>query len=599
MVEHPSRKLAVIVHADVVGSTTLVQRNETTAHARIQDTFQRFSTTINRYGGTAHEIRGDALVAEFARASDAVSAALAFQADNEEHNQTLSDDIQPELRVGISMGEVVIADGTLTGTGVVLAQRLEQLAAPGGIVAQGSVSETVPPRLPIDFESLGEQTLKGFDQSVRAFVVRLKPGEQVPDSETSADIREFETDAAHERPVLELPDKPSIAVLPFTNMSGDPEQEFFSDGIGEDIITALSKISKLLVVARNSTFTYKGRAVDVKQVGREQGVRYVLEGSVRRAGDRLRITAQLIDATTGHHLWAQRYDRVVQDVFALQDEITREVTSALQVELTEGEQARLWASGTQNLEAWEIVIQIPELLYSHRRENLLKGRCLAEQAVQLDAHYAAAWTFLGWSHWEEAFNGWSEDPDASLDLAMDAVSHSLSIDDSDPGTLALLAFIHLSLRKYDEALDFGERAVALGPNNSFVAGVAANVALFCNRPSDMVVSIKKAMRLCPIYPAWYVGDLAWAYLLMDRREDAIATAQRSIEIDPDYIYTYCVLAIVFAELDREQEAHTAVENILRIEPKYSLRIFAESQPFRDADVMDRHVEGLRKAGLPE
>jgi len=220
-------------------------------------------------------------------------------------------------------------------------------------------------------------------------------------------------------------------------MSDDQEQEYFSDGISEDIITALSKIPKLFVVARNSTFTYKGRAVDIKQVGREQGVRYVLEGSVRRSADHLRITAQLIDATTGDHVWAQRYDRVVQDVFALQDEITREVTSALQVELTEGEQARLWASGTQNFEAWEIIIQIPALLYSHRKEFVRISRRLSEQALQLDKNYAAAWTMLGLSHWEEVFNGWSEDPAASLDLALDAVSRSQAIDDSDPDTFRL------------------------------------------------------------------------------------------------------------------------------------------------------------------
>ena len=302
MVERLSRKLAVIVHADVIGSTTLVQRNEVIAHARIQDAFHRFSAVINRYGGTAHELRGDALVAEFARASDAVSAALAFQADNEEHNQTLRDDIQPVLRVGISMGEVVIADGTMTGTGVVLAQRLEQLAAPGGIVVQGSVSETVPSRFPIDFESLGEKKLKGIEQSVRAFIARLKPDEQVPDSETNAAIRKFWTDDAHELPTLELPDKPSIAVLPFANMSGDPDQEYFADGITEDIITALSKFRWFFVIARNSSFVFKGQTVDLRQVGRELGVRYVLEGSVRKAANRVRISAQLIDAETGSHV---------------------------------------------------------------------------------------------------------------------------------------------------------------------------------------------------------------------------------------------------------------------------------------------------------
>jgi TolB-like protein/class 3 adenylate cyclase len=536
----PVRKLAVLLHADIVGSTSLVQNNETIAHERIQDAFHRLSATISNYEGIAHEIRGDALVAEFARASDAVTASLAFQATNTTHNEQLSHDIRPVLRIGIAMGEVVVADSTVTGEGIVLAQRLEQLAEPGGVVVQGAVSETVPTRMPFEFENLGEQSLKGFDQPVRVFAVQLRSGEQIPDAESSSVISEFETDDVYETLQLELPDKPSIAVLPFTSMSADPEQEFLADGVSEDIITELSKISKLFVVARNSTFTYKGRAVDVKQVGREQGVHYVLEGSVRRNGDRLRITAQLIDATTGDHLWAQRYDRVIHDVFELQDEITREVTSALQVELTEGEQARLWASGTQNFEAWEIVIQIPELIYSHRKDHILMGRRLAEQALQLDKNYAAAWTMLGLSHWEEAFNGWSENPEASLNLAIEAAANSQSIDDSNSDTYALLTWIHLSLRKYDQAFDLAQQAMVLGPNNSFVLGVASDVAMFCNKPGDMIVLLNKAMRLCPIYPAWYPSSLAWAYLLMDRREDAIASAQASINIDPDYPFNHMV-----------------------------------------------------------
>ena len=495
--------------------------------------------------------------------------------------------------------EFVDADNTVTGEGIVLAQRLEQLAEPGAVVVQGSVSETVPTRLPFEFDNLGEQTLKGFDQPIRAFSVQLKSGEQIPDAEAGSVIPEFGTGDVHETLQLELPDKPSIAVLPFTNMSADPEQEFLADGVCEDIITELSKISKLFVVARNSTFTYKGRAVDVKQVGREQGVHYVLEGSVRRSGDRLRITAQLIDAITGDHLWAQRYDRVVHDVFELQDEITREVTSALQVELTEGEQARLWASGTQNFEAWEIVIQIPELIYSHRKEHILMGRRLSEQALLLDKNYAAAWTLLGLAHWEEAFNGWSENPEDSLNLALDAAEVSQSIDDLNPDTYALLTWIHLSLRKFNQAIDLAKQAMLLGPNNSFVVGVASDVALFCDRPHDMIELLNKAMRLCPIYPAWYPSSLAWAYLLMDRREDTIASAKTSSGIDPDYPFNYMVLAIAFAESKREQEARTAIEDLLRIDPNYSLRTFSECQPFRDADVLERHIEGLRKAGLPE
>ncbi len=227
------------------------------------------------------------------------------------------------------------------------------------------------------------------------------------------------------------------------------------------------------------------------------------------------------------------------------------------------------------------------------------ARRLAEQALQLDKNYAAAWTMLGLSLWEQTFNGWSESPDDSLNLAMNAATQSQSIDPSNPNTYALLSWIHLSLRKYDQAFDLGQKAMVLGPNDSFVAGVASDVAMFCNRPHDMVVLLNNAMRLCPIYPAWYPSSMAWAYLLMDRREDAIASARTSIDIDPDYPFNYMVLAVAFAELEREQEAHTAVENLLRIDPKYSVRTFSECQPFRDAEVLDRHIEGLRKAGLPE
>jgi class 3 adenylate cyclase len=268
-----SRKLAVILHADVVGSTSLVQKNETLAHGRVQAVFHRFSETINSYGGITRELRGDALVAEFERASDAVPAALAFQVINGEFNSRFDDDIRPQLRIGISLGEVIIADNTITGAGVVLAQRLEQLADPGGAVVQGSVAETIPARMPFEFDSLGEQMLKGFDQPVRAFAVKLRPGEELPEPEGST------TPQKSASTTLEILDKPSIAVLPFNNMSGDPEQEFFADGIAEDIITALSRFHDLLVIARNSSFVYRGTSVDMRQVGRELNVQYVLEGS--------------------------------------------------------------------------------------------------------------------------------------------------------------------------------------------------------------------------------------------------------------------------------------------------------------------------------
>jgi len=295
-----SRQLAVIVHADVVGSTTLVQQDETIAHQRIQSAFQRFSEIIETYGGSTRELRGDALVAEYERASDAVAAALAFQLSNTTHNASLDDEIRPELRIGIALGEVVIADDTITGAGVVLAQRLEQLADTGGVVVQGSIAETVPGRMPFTFDNLGEQNLKGFEQPVRAFAVTLEAGKAMP----APEARAARPNATPEpRPDA---NKPSIAVLPFNNMSNDPEQEYFADGIVEDIITALSHIKQWRVVARNSSFVYKGQSVDIRDVAEKLGVRYVLEGSVRKGGNRVRITGQLIDAESGTHLWANR-----------------------------------------------------------------------------------------------------------------------------------------------------------------------------------------------------------------------------------------------------------------------------------------------------
>ena len=538
---------------------------------------------IEAHNGRIVKLMGDGLLVEFASSVDSVSCAMAWQERVAQHRAEGADAERIMFRIGINVGDVIVDGDDIHGDGVNIAARLEGLAEPGGICLSDDAYRHVRGKMDAEFEDMGKHELKNVAEPIRIY-------RATTDKSAAAPVT---TDT------LPLPEKPSIAVLPFTNMSGDAEQEHFSDGISEDIITALSKISKLFVVARNSTFTYKGKAVDVKQVAREQGVHYVLEGSVRRGGDRLRITAQLIDAATGHHVWAERYDRMMRDVFELQDEITREVTSALQVELTEGEQARLWAGGTKNHEAWELMIQVPQLIQSHRKEETFKGRRLAERALQLDENYADAWTWLGWSHYEEAFHGWSETPDQSIERAVDAAARARSIDDSNPDTYALLTFIHLTYRDFDGALKFSQKAVELGPNNSFAAGVAANVALFCNKPRDLAVLMRKAMRLCPIYPAWYMGDLAWAYLLMDRLEDAVSTAEEAVRLDPDYVYTYMVLAVAFVELGREDAARRAAENILRIEPHYSTRLFAETQPFRDAEVLNRHVQGLRKAGVPD
>ena len=580
MEEAPSRKLAVILHADVVGSTGLVRLDEILAHNRIQDVFRRFSEAIATHGGIAHEVRGDAIVAEFSKASDAVVAAVDFQTANAAHNERFSDEVRPVVRVGIAMGEVVVADNTVTGEGVVLAQRLEQLAGPGGVCIQDAAYQTVPKRLPFTYESLGEREVKGFDEPVRAYAVRQALQAPAPGPEA----------ATQPEPVtLELPEEPSIAVLPFTNMSGDPEQEFFSDGITEDIITALSRISSLLVVARNSTMVYKGKAVDVKEVGREQGVRYVLEGSVRKAGNRVRVTAQLIDAATGHHVWADRYDRELDDIFAVQDDITRNVTVEMQVQLTTGEQARLWAGGTENVEAWGYVVRGWELYERDVREDNSEARRLAETAVGIAPQYAEAWTLLGWTHWLDALWGWSESLEGALARAYESGEAALGIDPDNPHGWALLGQVQNVREQFDKAVITMEKAVALAPNHAENVTLLGDALAWVGRPDEAIKMIERGMRLSPIYPAYYVVILGNCYECKGEQELAISAYRRAIDSGPESPIGRVFLASALIEVGLVEEAETVAREVLRLDPTFYQR--------KKSWWLERPSEIVRKAGL--
>jgi TolB-like protein/Tfp pilus assembly protein PilF len=382
-------------------------------------------------------------------------------------------------------------------------------------------------------------------------------------------------------------------------MSDDPEQEYFTDGITEDIITALSKTSKLFVIARNSTLIYKGRALDIKQVAREQGVRYVLEGSVRRGGKRMRITAQLIEAASGHHLWAQRYDREVDDIFALQDEITKEVVSALQIELTEGEQARLAARGTESLEAWQLTFQARTLLHAHHQDGMPKAADFLEQALQLDPNYALAWGSLAGVHWSQALNeGWSASREGSLELAMKASDRSLAIDPEVAGGLTMRGLILLSYRDFDGALAHAEKALFSAHNLANTHAAAAIILLACGKPAEAIKQVKKAIRLCPIYPAWFLWQLGASHWALGQSDEAIATARSGIESDPDLSYSYVLLAMVYAETDRAPEARNAAAEVLRIDPDFSASTWAKGMPFSDPELEARQLSALRKSGLP-
>ncbi len=495
--EQLSRKLAVILHADVVGSTSLVQKNETLAHERIQAVFHQFSETIDSYGGITRELRGDALVAEFERASDAVPAALAFQVINGEFNSKLDDDIQPQLRIGISLGEVIIADNTITGAGVVLAQRLEQLAEPGGTVVQGSVSEIIPARMPFEFDSLGEQVLKGFDQPVRAFAVKLQPGEELPEPEVST------TPQKADSTTLEIPDKPSIAVLPFNNMSGDPEQEFFADGIAEDIITALSRFHDLLVIARNSSFVYRGTSVDMRQVGRELNVRYVLEGSVRTASNRVRITAQLIEAHSGNHVWAERFDRSLEDVFEVQDEITALVASTVSQQMSVAEYRSAISRAEQDLDCRGLYHQGMWYMNKVTAEGCIKAREFAEQTLERYPGHVSGYSLMAYVNIIEFIYGWGEERRAQMiPDAAEYATKAIRIDPDDETSHIMLGAVYWMSGKHDDAINECETVLRLNPNFSYAYGILGIVHAYSgsNYYQQAVECLDRAIGLSPNDP---------------------------------------------------------------------------------------------------
>jgi len=632
--DHLSGKLAVILHADVAGSTALVQQNEQLAHERIQDAFRRFSDTIKTYQGHVLELRGDALLAEFERPSDAVMATLAFQADQAYYLSRLKDDLKPSVRVGIAMGEVVIADSTITGAGVVLAQRVEQLADPGGLCITEALHEALPKRMPFDLENLGEQELKGFDDPVRVYRVELNANQSIPSpqqspkSETSRNkpgwiiatiaiallvaggatywfkTQEPKVEAASiERMAFPLPDKPSIAVLPFTNMSNDAEQEYFADGMTEDLITDISKVSGLFVIARNSVFTYKGKAVKVRQVAEELGVRYVMEGSVQRVGHQVRINAQLIDASTGGHVWADRYDGSLDDVFSMRDKITRKIVTALSDSLVYQEQGNVDPVETNSSEAYDSFLRGWKKYRQATPESLKQAVNYFKLAIEMDPGYTRSYSALAAAYWKIVANGWWH---KSLGLpgtqAVEQARVYLSKAMEQPSALAYqvaserAAFFRGTP---DRALAEAERAIALDENDPAGHLAMANALLKANRSDEAIGSMQQAMRLDPHYPAFYLTRLGRAQFDQGSYQQAAATLEQSIERNPQDDRAYVFLVAAYGHLGLKNEAKTTIinTNILRARTGWDDLTLSTIYNWKWAGDRKNLREGLAKAGV--
>jgi adenylate cyclase len=587
MEERAKRKLAAILSADVKGYSRLMGEDELATVRTLEAYREMIAEVIRNYSGRVVDSPGDNILAEFASVVDAVESAVEIQEELKKKNTKLLENRKMEFRIGINLGDVIEEGDRIYGDGVNIASRIESLAEGGGICISRNVYDEVKNKLKLGYEYLGEHTVKNIAEPIRAYRILMESDINVPKTGEG----------------LKVPEKPSIAVLPFENISGDPEQEYFSDGITEEIITALSKIPKMFVIARNSTFTYKSKPVKVQQVGEELGVRYVLEGGVRKAGNRVRITAQLVDAATGHHLWAERYERDLKDIFALQDEITYKILTALQVTLTEGEQARVWATRTNNLDAFLTYLQARRHFGLFTKEGYVSARQIAQDAINLDEKYSDPYVLLAWSHWFDARFGYSESPPESFKQAYLTAQKAQALDDSNPGVHSLLGGLHLYQRQYEKAIAEGQRAVALGPNDAEVHAIMAHILRFAGRFEEAIVLIQRALRIQPSYSSWYLGELAMCYYYVGRHEEAIRLAEEFFHLAESRgekfisYYYYAIVTMNSIRLGRDQEAQEAAAELMRLFPEYSLEWDRQFSVYKDPEHLERQHEDLRKAGL--
>jgi adenylate cyclase len=520
-----------------------------------------------------------------------LSGAMEAQDALAKANSTLPEHRQINFRIGVHVGDVMVRAGDLFGDGVNIAARLQALARAGGLCVSGVTYDQVRKILPLSFTDLGAQTVKNIEEPIRAYEVRAQ-GEAA-----SSALKEASSFGDDKSPML--PDKPSIAVLPFQNMSGDPEQEYFADGMVEEIITALSRFKWLFVIARNSSFTFKGKAVDVKEVGRRLGVRYVLEGSVRKASGKVRITAQLIDAMTGAHIWADRFERDLTDVFALQDEVTVAVVAAIQPKLLQTEIGLAARRRPENLTAYDFFLRALQQHYLSTREGFTEAISLARRALELDPRFGLVAGLAGICHARSVLWGYALDPPFERKEAVRLIRLALSIDDSDPDTLARAAFIASFLADDNESsIELADRAVALNPNSFYAWNARGWVYGNAGLPEEAVRSFERSIRMSPVDPLLHLAlaGIGQAFIELGRFDDAIAMGKKSQRQNPSYPVAYRCLASAFAHLGRDAEAREAAACVLEVDPTFTISAYIARGGKTDRRLL---IGGLRKAGLPE
>jgi adenylate cyclase len=626
------RKLTAILSADVKGYSRLMGEDEEWTVRTLKVYKDVMGSLIQQHRGRVVDATGDNLMAEFASVVDAVQCAVEIQQVLRAKNALLPETRRMEFRIGINLGDVIEEGERIYGDGVNIAARLEGLAEAGGICISGSAYEQIENKLPLRYEYLGEHEVKNIAKPVRVYCARIEADagpsklgkEKKPVGKRLSKaalaivavvviagaviLYQFvlrpspsKTEvASKEKMAFPLPDKPSIAVLPFVNMSEDPKQEFLCDGITEEIITALTKVRDLFVISRQSTFTYKGKPVKVKQVSEELGVRYVLEGSVQRSGDRIRITAQLIDALTGNHLWAERYERDLKDVFALQDEITMKVLTATQVKLTTGEEALTstkYFRGKQGLDCYLKYLEGLKYFQGRNIEDNRMARRIAEEAIAMCPEFPMAYVLMAWVHVGEYWLGSGKSPRESIEKGIEMAQKALALDDSIASAHGLLGHLYALKREHDKAIAELERAVALDPGGAEVHMRYAMSLMYVGRSEEAIAMCQKAIRLNPFAGTSLLLIFANALRDAKRFEEAVSEYRKALQREPNNIFAHTNLAGTYIMMGREKEARAEAAEVLRINPKFSVDFWAKAIPYKDQSVTDKYIDALRKAGL--
>ncbi|GMR06600.1 MAG: hypothetical protein BMS9Abin25_1207 [Gammaproteobacteria bacterium] len=642
------RTLAAILYADAVGFSRMTEADEDNTYRKLRDIMDVFTATVESHGGLIMNYAGDAVLAMFGSAVDALICAANMQKFLHDLHEGFPPEHTIAFRIGLNLGDVIEDRDDVFGDGVNVAARLEGIAEPGGICISGSFFDAIGQKLPFDYESIGEQQVKNLSKPIRAYHARLIPGSNIPVVNPGRIIRAkkdsrrviprisrpallgivtalviasvvYVLKNGSEESTIESSDQsqatmnaklneqlddakfrletPSLAVLPFTNISNDPSQEYFVDGLTDDLITELSKISGLLVISRISAFQYKGISKDIREIAKELGTRYMLEGSARRVEGRVRINAQLIEASSGNHLWAERYDGEIGNIFDFQDEIIKKISVALKVQLTEGESLNIDRKLTSNVDAYDYYLRGKEKFFLLSKDDNSKARSYFEQAIQHDPEFADAYAMLGWTHVFEYMNGWSKNPDISLDLALKNSREALKRDQK----LTLAYFVGGLVKRekgdWDGALRYLEEAIALDSNYANAHVLLATLLYFAGRPEEGLKRMQKAIRLEPHHPYNYPFHLGQAYFILKQYAKAIDTFQEALDRNPLSDRVRVWLAAALAKEGKQDEAEWEVSQVLIGNPDFSLKDFLEAFPFRKSKDRNHFLSGLQMAGF--